>query len=398
MAEDRPIRRVIVLGSTGSVGTQALEVIDELNAQPGGLRFEVVGLASGTRSDALEAQRARWPNARTAMRTTVRTTGRATGRTGRADFTGPEAAAALVQQTPADLVIAAIVGLDGLAPVLAALEAGIDVALANKESLVAAGEIVMARARQRGARILPLDSEHSGVWQCLLGVSGRGYTPPMPMDPAVERIILTASGGPFRTWPAEQIERASREQALAHPVWSMGPKNTIDSATLMNKGLELIEARWLFDCQSLDVLVHPSSSVHAVVELSDGQSLCQLGVPDMRLPIHLALAFPERAPSLRRRLDLAALGSLVFEAPDRARFPALALAERAMRVGGTAGAVLSAANEVAVEAFLAGSIAFGRIPALVEHALDSIDAGSDAALEAILEADARARELARSAI
>lgn len=389
MGDDRPIRRVIVLGSTGSVGTQALEVIDELNALGIGTRYEVAGLAAGRSVHALAEQRARWPSARTAL---------CNARAGAADFTGDDAACELVRSTPADLVIAAIVGLGGLGPVLAAIDAGVDVALANKESLVAAGAIVMARAQQTGARILPLDSEHSGVWQCLLGVAGRAYAPPMPIDPAVERIILTASGGPFRTWARERIERATRDEALAHPVWAMGPKNTIDSATLMNKGLELIEARWLFDCQRLDVLVHPSSSVHAVVDLADGQSLCQLAVPDMRLPIHLALAFPDRAPSPRRRLDLAQLGSLVFETPDRARFPALALAERAMHVGGTAGAVLSAANEVAVEAFLAGRIAFGRIPALVEHALDRIDAGSEPTLGAVLEADARAREIARSAI
>lgn len=389
MGDDRPIRRVIVLGSTGSVGTQALEVIDELNALGIGTRYEVAGLAAGRSVDALAQQRARWTSARTAL---------CNARAGAADFTGDDAACELVRSTPADLVIAAIVGLGGLGPVLAAIDAGVDVALANKESLVAAGAIVMARAQQTGARILPLDSEHSGVWQCLLGVAGRAYAPPMPIDPAVERIILTASGGPFRTWARERIERATRDEALAHPVWAMGPKNTIDSATLMNKGLELIEARWLFDCQRLDVLVHPSSSVHAVVDLADGQSLCQLAVPDMRLPIHLALAFPDRAPSPRRRLDLAQVGSLLFETPDRARFPALALAERAMHVGGTAGAVLSAANEVAVEAFLAGRIAFGRIPALVEHALDRIDAGSEPTLGAVLEADARAREIARSAI
>ena len=213
----------------------------------------------------------------------------------------------------------------------------------------------------------------------------------MPIDDAVERIVLTASGGPFRTWPAEQIASATRDEALAHPVWSMGQKNSIDSATLMNKGLELLEARWLFGCTSLDVLVHPSSTVHAIIELADGQSLCQLAVPDMRLPIHLALAFPQRLPSPRPKLNLAELGTLVFEQPDRTRFPALALAERAMHQGGTSGAVLSAANEVAVEAFLSGTIAFGAIPDLVERALDAIDVGDASSLDAVRNADRRAR-------
>jgi 1-deoxy-D-xylulose-5-phosphate reductoisomerase len=295
---------------------------------------------------------------------------------------------------PADLVVAGLVGAVGLRPVLAAVRAGRDVALANKEVLVVAGALVVRAVRERGVRLLPVDSEHSAVFQALAGQRRED----------LRRIVLTASGGPFRTWSAERIARATAREALAHPNWDMGPKITVDSASLMNKGLEVIEARWLFDvpAERIDVVVHPQSIVHSLVELVDGSLLAQLGLPDMRVPIALALAWPERLPLDGPRLDLAAVGRLAFEAPDAQRLPSRELARAALAGGEAAPAVLNAANEVAVEAFLAGRTAFGAIAAANARVLERFLARSGPprawSLEELLEADAWARSEAAVAV
>jgi 1-deoxy-D-xylulose-5-phosphate reductoisomerase len=305
-----------------------------------------------------------------------------------------EAGLEAVAVHPADLVVAGLVGAVGLRPTLAAIAAGRDVALANKEVLVMAGALVMREVAQRGVRLLPVDSEHSAVFQVLAGQRAED----------VARIVLTASGGPFRTWPEERLARATVEEALCHPNWDMGPKITVDSATLMNKGLEVIEARWLFGLppERVDVVVHPESIVHSLVELVDGSVLAQLGVPDMRVPIALALSFPERLPLAAPRLDLAALGALRFETPDLKRFPALELAYAALRGGEAAPAVLNAANEVAVAAFLEGAIPFQGIARADTEVLNAFLARSGAAplrdLADVLEADAWGRRRADAAL
>ena len=284
---------------------------------------------------------------------------------------------------PADLVVSALVGAVGLEPTLAAIGAGRDVALANKEVLVMAGALVLREVRARGTHLLPVDSEHSAIFQALAGQRRED----------VARLVLTASGGPFRTWSEAQIARASVEQALRHPKWDMGPKISIDSATLMNKGLEVIEARWLFDVppERIEVLVHPQSIVHAMVEFVDGSVVAQLSVPDMRLPLLYALSYPERWGSELPRLDLREVGSLHFEEPDPARSPGLLLARRALALGGTAPAVLNAADEEAVRLFLARKIRFGDIARLLAEVLEEHRPRGPLTLEAVHEADRWAR-------
>jgi 1-deoxy-D-xylulose-5-phosphate reductoisomerase len=293
-------------------------------------------------------------------------------------------------QRPADWVMAAITGAASLAPTLAAAERGATVALANKECLVCAGALFMRRAAAKGATVLPVDSEHNAIFQALS--AGRRED--------IRRIVLTASGGPFRTWPLEAIRKVTVEQALKHPTWSMGPKVTIDSATLMNKGLELIEAHHLFALgpDELDVLVHPQSIVHGLVEFRDGSVIAQLGSPDMRIPISHCLAWPIRMGTPAPRLDLAQLGSLSFEEPDLRRFPALAIARRALAAGGAAPTVLNAANEVGVHEFVSGRLSFCGIPALVEATLDATqrrgETAEPASVEEALGIDHNARRLA----
>jgi 1-deoxy-D-xylulose-5-phosphate reductoisomerase len=351
-------RRLVVLGATGSIGRSTADVIDGL---PG--RFAVEAIVGGSDALALAAM-ARRLSARFAVLADP-----AGYRALKAALAGHpvEVAAGLaaVEEAalrPSDLVIAAITGTAGVAPTHAALCHGRNVALANKESLVCAGSAVMRDAARAGGRILPLDSEHNAIFQALQPRLGA------PSGLAIERMILTASGGPFRTWPAERIAAATRAEALAHPNWSMGRKISIDSATLMNKGLELIEAHYLFDVPAdrLDVLVHPQSIVHGLVTFADGSVLAGLAHPDMKVPIAYCLGFPDRLPTQARRLDLAAVGQLSFEAPDLGRFPALRLAIAALRAGGGLPTVLNAANEIAVAAFLEGRISFARIAALVE--------------------------------
>ena len=381
------VRSVTILGATGSIGASTLDLIKR---EPGRYRVESI---TARRNAAALGKIAREVGARHAV-----VADHAAYRELKDALSGSriEAAAgedALVEaaQRPADWVMAAISGSVGLKPTLAAVERGATVALANKECLVCAGGLFMRRAATTGATVLPVDSEHNAVFQAL-GAGNRAD---------VKRAILTASGGPFRTWSKEAIKAASPEQALRHPNWVMGPKVTIDSATLMNKGLEIIEAHHLFSLKSeeIDVLVHPQSVVHGLVEFRDGSVVAQLGSPDMRIPIAHCLAWPRRIDGPAARLDLAALRELTFEAPDLERFPALALARHAMETGGAAPTVLNAADEVAVGEFIAGRISFPAITALVEATLD-VAAGrgllaEPAGIDAALAVDHIARSLAR---
>jgi 1-deoxy-D-xylulose-5-phosphate reductoisomerase len=352
-------RSVSLLGATGSIGSST---IDLLKRERSRFRVEAV---SAHKSAAALAVLAREVGARFAAvgdPESYRELKDALGGSGIAAGAG-ESALVEAAQHPADWVIGAITGAAGLKPTLAAVERGAIVALANKECLVCAGGLFMRRAAASGATILPVDSEHNALFQAM--TAGRRED--------VRRVILTASGGPFRTWTAEAIRAATPEQALRHPNWSMGPKVTIDSATLMNKGLEVIEAHHLFALppDEIDVLVHPQSIVHGLVEFRDGSLIAQLGSPDMRIPIAHCLAWPHRIDGPAQRLDLAAVASLTFEAPDHTRFPALALAKRALEVGGSAPTVLNASNEVAVAEFLAGNLGFAGISALVEATLEA---------------------------
>ncbi len=405
-------RRVIILGSTGSIGTQSLDVVRQLNAlhargeHPDS--YHVVGLAAGSNLQALAQQASQFPSARIAS---------AAGDLPPAQrpacatqmFTGPDAAERLVREVECDLVIAAIVGSAGLGATLAAVELGRDVALANKEALVAAGALVVPAAIRSGARLLPIDSEHSAVWQC---VGAQGWTahrppgapgpaaPPMSCADQIVRVILTASGGPFRTWTKDRIDHATPEEALKHPTWSMGAKVTIDSASLMNKALEIIEAHWLFGLggDRIQAVIHPQSIVHAMVEFADGGVIAQLAPADMRIPIQYALAWPGRSRGAWPRLDWSATGRLEFEPPDLERFPALGLAYDVIDAGpsaGTAGAILNAANEEAVLAFLARRIPFGRIGQLAASALSAVPASPLRALGDVLEAQNLARSFVR---
>ena len=383
-------RRLVILGSTGSIGTQALDVVAHVNAlHASGLspvRFEVTGLAAG-RNGALLAEQAR----RLGVRRVALREGGVDGDFD-ATWSGPDAAERLVRETECDIVLAAMVGASGVPATLAAAELGRDIALANKETLVAAGSLVVPAARRTGARLLPVDSEHCGVWQCLTGRCGN-VPPPFEAASHVRRITLTASGGPFRTWTREQMMNATPEQARRHPTWSMGDKVTIDSASLTNKALELIEAHWLFGIgpERLGAVIHPQSIVHAFVEFADRSTLAQLATPDMRTPIHAALAWPFEVGGVGRELDLAAMSALTFEPLDETKFPAVATAREVMRRGGTSGAIFNAANEEAVNAFMAGRIRFPAITSLSAEAIDAIPTTIVESVESILDADARAR-------
>jgi 1-deoxy-D-xylulose-5-phosphate reductoisomerase len=376
-----------ILGSTGSIGRNVLRVVD---AFPG--RFEVVGLAAGGNVEVLAEQVARYrPRiVSVADASGLERLSRLVDLSGLRAIAGPGGMVEVATRDEARMVVASAVGAVGLVPTYRALEAGKDVALANKETLVMAGELMLARARETGARLLPIDSEHCALHECL---DGR-------RPEHVRRLILTASGGPFRDRPRESLSRVTREEALAHPTWRMGPKITIDSATLMNKGLEVIEARWLFGMPAarIDVLVHPQSVVHSMVELVDGTVLAQLGVTDMRMPIQYALTYPEKWEAAVPGLDFSRAMRLDFAPPDRAKFPCLSLAYRALERGGTAPAALNAANEEAVAAFLDGRAPFPAIPDTIQQVLDAETVAGASALEDVLEADRRARERARQAL
>ncbi len=373
-------RRLLILGSTGSIGTQALEIVSRSDD------LEVVGLSAERSWEQLVAQAAEHRVGRIALADPVAGARAAEAWTAGEVLVGAEGLVRLVLESGADLVLNALVGSAGLGPTVAALGEGIDLALANKESLVVGGELVMQLAEATGARILPVDSEHSALHQ-LVG----GETPG-----TIERLVLTASGGPFRGRSRAELEGVTVEEALRHPTWAMGGKITIDSATLMNKGLELIEAHHLFGApyDRIDVVVHPQSIVHSYVLLCDGAALAHLGHPDMRVPISYALHYPERVDVPLRALDLAEVGALTFEPVDLDAFPSLRLAREAAVGGGTAPCVLNAANEVAVHAFLNGRLDFLGIPAVVEETLARLPAAPVRAFESLYEADREAREVA----
>ncbi len=379
-------KSLVLLGSTGSIGVQALEVAQ-------GAGYRVAALAAGSRVEPFEEQIRRYRPAAAAMfdekaaadlKVRVRDLPvRVTA--------GMEGLCELAALPEADMVLNAVVGMVGLLPTLAAVRAGHDVALANKETLVAGGALVMDAVARRGVKLLPVDSEHSAIFQCLQGRP--------PRERALKRLILTASGGPFFGKSAAELERVTVQDALRHPNWSMGAKITIDSATMMNKGLELIEARWLFDVdpKDIDIVVHRESVVHSLIEYTDHSVIAQLGVPDMRIPIQYALTWPERLPSPVPRLDLAAYQKLTFFAPDYETFPCMTYCREAITRGGLYPAAVNAANEEAVALFLAGRIGFAAIPRLVASALDlTLPAGDTA--EAVLEADRHVREIVRAAV
>jgi 1-deoxy-D-xylulose-5-phosphate reductoisomerase len=388
-------RRLIVLGSTGSIGTNTLATVEHLNRLARGRgepdAFAVAGLAAGNNAGTLASQAIAFGCHDVALADAAKADGlRGSLPAGTRLELGSDAALALVDRIArkGDLVMAAMVGASGIPAVLAAIRRGCDIALANKETLVAAGSIVMDAVRAAGVRLLPVDSEHNAIFQCLR--SGRSAD-------EVRRLVLTASGGPFRTWDADRIANATVADALRHPTWTMGRKVTVDSASMMNKALELIEARWLFGMEPdrLEAIIHPSSVVHSFVEFVDGSVLAQLSPPDMRTPIQYALTYPDRVEGCSPRLDWSRLRSLEFEPVDPARFPAIGLAKRAISAGGTAGTVLNAANEIAVEAFLDGRIPFPRIAGVVAEALEAISPTAVRDLADVETADRTARTFAR---
>ena len=384
------MKRIAILGSTGSIGRSALSVVD---AHPD--RLQVVALAAGRNATLLAEQVGRHRPAMVGVASDAardELVRHLDGGFRPAIVTGPESLVAVATHPDIDLVLCASSGSAGLEAVLAAIEAGKTVALANKEILVMAGAVMVEAARRRGVTILPVDSEHNAIHQCLHGRA----------RDELRRLILTASGGPFRAMSETELESVTPEAALRHPTWQMGPKVTIDSATLMNKGLEVIEAHWLFGvgARQIDVVIHPQSTVHSLVELRDGSVIAQLGVADMRLPIQYAFSYPERWAGPLPALDLARLGALEFCVPDLQRFPCLRLAYEALEAGGAAPVVLNAANEVAVEAFLAGRLPFVGIPRLVERMLAEArnERATPATLAEIREVDHRAKEQARETL
>ena len=379
------MKRLAILGSTGSIGQSALAVV---SAHPA--RLAVVALAAGDNAERLAEQTRTFKPVIVGMGTAL-AADRLRSALGAAVpdvVTGEDGLIAVATHPAVDVVICASSGTTALRAVLAAIDAGKTIALANKEVLVMAGELVMAAARRTGATILPVDSEHNAIHQCLHA---------RPLE-EVRRLILTASGGPFRGWTDEELKRVDPALALKHPTWQMGRKITIDSATLMNKGLEVIEARWLFDVEAerIDVLVHPQSIVHSMVEFCDGSVIAQLGVTDMRLPIQYACSYPERWDAQLPSLDLVKAGRLEFCHPDRERFPCLELAYRALRTGGTLPCVLNAANEIAVEVFLNGSLPFTDIAHVIARTMEAHRPMPVTALDSVLQADRWARDHARA--
>ena len=378
------MKKVILLGSSGSIGESTCKVARALPE-----KMKLVGLGVAKSTDRMLEQAKEFgvkalavsdPQAAEKVKPHLAQ--------GMQFYPGSEGLARMVEETEADMVLVAIVGTAGLAPALAALRSGKDLAVASKEILVLAGSAVMAEAKKRKKQVLPVDSEHNAIFQCLVGAN----------EKEVRKVILTASGGPFRQSSSQEMEKVTLAQALKHPTWSMGQKITIDSATMFNKGLEMIEAHWLFGLpmKQVDVVVHPQSIVHSMVEFIDGSVLAQLSVTDMCFPIQYAVTYPERMPSGLPPLDLAKLGTLSFEQPDEKRFPALRLAREAGEQGGTLPGVLNAANEVAVEAFLAERISFPRIWGMVEEVMKKHRTEKEPTLEAIIDADRWARGEAKA--
>ncbi|MFR0942495.1 MAG: 1-deoxy-D-xylulose-5-phosphate reductoisomerase [Butyricicoccus sp.] len=374
------MKKIAILGSTGSIGTQTVDILPSIDA-------EVVALTTNRRINLLEEQaRALHPKMVCAMdENAAKELKIKLADTDIEVLTGMDGLIACAAESGADIVVTAVVGMVGLLPTMAAIKAGKDIALANKETLVCAGGLVMSAAKQYGVRILPVDSEHSAIFQCVQAANGN------PID----KILLTASGGPFFGKKIEEMRGMTREQALAHPNWSMGAKITIDSATMMNKGLELIEAMWLYDLppEDIEIVVHRESIVHSAVEFADGAVIAQLGLPDMRLPIQLALTWPQRVPCKVPRMSLAEVAKLTFYAPDYEAFPALNLAKHAASLKGDRGAVLNGANEAAVGLFLNDKIGFTDIAERVAYALDTIPYKKDITLDDVLAADKAAREI-----
>jgi len=376
---------IVILGSTGSIGLQALDVIARHNE-----RFRVVGLAARNEVDVLKEQAEQFKpkaiavgdnNAYPALKNSI---------AGNVELlSGMEGLSAIAAWPDADIILVAVSGAIGILPTLSAIKAKKQIALANKETLVTAGDLVMQEIKNNNINLIPVDSEHSAIFQCLAGEKDN-----------LKKIWLTASGGPFRDFTLQELELVNVEMALCHPNWSMGPKITIDSATLMNKGLEVIEAHHLFgvDYNDIGVLIHPQSIVHSMVELVDGAFLAHLGAADMRIPIQYAFTYPDRLPSSAQYLDFTKLAALKFQAPDIKRFPALELAYKAGRTGGTMPAVLNAANEIAVQYFLGGKIGFTLIPRLVEQVMNRHDTISEPNLEEILSVDKWARILTEDII
>jgi 1-deoxy-D-xylulose-5-phosphate reductoisomerase len=378
------MKQVAILGSTGSIGTQTLDVIRQ---HPD--RFGVYMLSAGSNAALLVQQALEFKVKRVVICNPEKYKDVRDALPAEYDVRlGIETACEWVRDAEVDVVVAAMVGFSGLRPTLAALEAGKTVALANKETLVAAGSIVMETAKRCGAHIYPVDSEHSAIFQCLLGAMGN----------PVKKIHLTASGGPFRTWEKERIAGAGKELALKHPNWSMGAKITIDSATMMNKGFEVIEAKWLFgvEAEKIHVVVHPESVIHSMVEFEDGAVIAQLGLPDMRVPIQLALAYPERLHLDGPRLDFGKLSALNFAEPDVDKFPCLGLAFEALEKGGNIPCAMNAANEAAVAAYLKDQIAFYDIPKTVSQVMDGVKFVENPTLEDIFSTNSEAYALAQS--
>ncbi|MGN1014092.1 MAG: 1-deoxy-D-xylulose-5-phosphate reductoisomerase [Butyricicoccus sp.] len=379
------MKKLVLLGSTGSIGTQTIDVLDSIKA-------EVCAITVNTNIEKAEQQARQLRPKLVCVYDEARA---AELKTRLADtdirvVSGMDGLIEAATLPEADIVVTAVVGMVGLLPTLAAIDAGKTIALANKETLVCAGQLVMRRAREKGVAILPVDSEHSAIFQCLQGRA----------DNAIRRILLTASGGPFFDMNAEQLRHVTKQQALHHPNWNMGAKITIDSATMFNKGLELIEAMWLYDVEpeQIDIVVHRESIVHSAVEYDDGSVIAQLGNPDMRLPIQYALTYPKRLPCKVPPLDLPALSRLTFFRPDEQAFPALQLAHRAAKARGNLGAVLNGANEAAVDLFLHDKILFHQIPELVAMAMDGADYRAEITVDDVLESDRAARRAVLEAV
>lgn len=372
-------KRISILGATGSIGTQTVDILSSIDA-------EVVALTTNRNIKLLEEQaRALKPKLCAAFdEQAAKELKIALADTDIEVLSGMDGLTCAATHPDCDTVVTAVVGMVGLLPTLAAIRAGKDIALANKETLVCAGQLVMDAAKQYGVKILPVDSEHSAIFQCIQGAQGND----------LDRIILTASGGPFFGRSADALKTVTREQALEHPNWSMGAKITTDSASLMNKGLELLEAMWLYGLPEdrIDIVVHRESIIHSLIEFADGAVLAQLGLPDMRLPIQYALTYPARVPCKVPRLSLAEVGKMTFFAPDDEAFPAMQLARRAARQKGNAGAVLNGANEAAVGLFLADALPFWRIPQLVARAMDTVPMQENPTLDDILASDRAARD------
>jgi 1-deoxy-D-xylulose-5-phosphate reductoisomerase len=381
------LKNISILGSTGSIGQSTLSVVEKFPD-----RFKVVALAAGGNIDVLEKQMRRF---RPAMVSVASPSVAEKLKQRCADMSiiitsGVEGMIRVAAAEEAQITVSAIVGTAGLVPTMAAIRAGKTIALANKEVLVTAGELVMAECKGRGVKLLPVDSEHSAIFQCLHAGANKD----------IRKLIVTASGGPFRSFSKKDLAKATLAQALKHPNWSMGKKITIDSATLMNKGLEVIEARWLFDMkpEMIQVLVHPQSIVHSMVEYTDGAVVAQLGMPDMKGPIAYALSYPERLQNVSPPLDLAAIGTLTFEEPDTDRFPCLAYAYDALRAGGSMPAVLSASNEVAVKHFLEENIGYADIARVIRAVMDAHSPSAIRTVEDVLKADLWARQEAERII